>query len=139
MKLPQFAAAALAASFAASVVANDQRAQDAQQGTQQQAAAGASQHDADKLRKVQKQLSEKGHNVTTDGVWGPQTEQALKEFQQAQGMQATGELNQQTLAALGIDEGASAATGGTAGSNTTGTSGAAGSSGATTRGESTPR
>lgn len=122
MKVPQFAAAALAASFAASVIANEQRGQqDAQQGVQQQspsysqqAAAGNSQqHDADKVRKVQKQLSEKGHDVSADGIWGPQTEQALKDFQQAQGIEASGELNEQTLSALGIDDaqGATAATG----------------------------
>jgi peptidoglycan hydrolase-like protein with peptidoglycan-binding domain len=37
-------------------------------------------------------------------MWGPQTEQALKDFQQAQGMEATGELNEETLSALEIDD-----------------------------------
>jgi peptidoglycan hydrolase-like protein with peptidoglycan-binding domain len=135
MNVPQFAAAALAASFAASVIANEQRGQDSQQqdmqqqssSYSQQSAAGATQHDAEQVRKVQQQLSEKGHDVTADGVWGSQTEQALKDFQQAQGIEATGELNPQTLAALGIDE-AQAATGATGTPGATGTSGDASSS-----------
>lgn len=120
-KLPQFAAAAAAVSFAFAAVANEAQQQSSQGASQssssysQDASAGASaQHDAEKVRKVQEQLSDKGHDVSADGIWGPETEQALKDFQQAQGMEATGELNQQTLSALGVDEaqaGAGAATG----------------------------
>jgi len=46
---------------------------------------------------------------------GPKTQAALKEFQQSKGIQASGELNKETLAALGVSgevTSGSAATGG---------------------------
>ena len=33
---------------------------------------------------------------------GPETEQAIKQFQEKQGLQQTGQLDEQTLSALGI-------------------------------------
>jgi peptidoglycan hydrolase-like protein with peptidoglycan-binding domain len=44
---------------------------------------------------------------------GPKTQAALKEFQQQNGMQPTGQIDEQTLAALDIDQSGSSATGGT--------------------------
>jgi peptidoglycan hydrolase-like protein with peptidoglycan-binding domain len=38
-----------------------------------------------------------------DGVWGPKTESALRNFQTQSGLDATGELNEATARALGID------------------------------------
>jgi peptidoglycan hydrolase-like protein with peptidoglycan-binding domain len=38
-----------------------------------------------------------------DGVWGPKTESALRNFQTQTGLEATGELNESTARALGID------------------------------------
>lgn len=38
-----------------------------------------------------------------DGVWGPKTESALRNFQTQSGLDATGELNGPTAKALGID------------------------------------
>jgi peptidoglycan hydrolase-like protein with peptidoglycan-binding domain len=38
-----------------------------------------------------------------DGVWGPKTESALRNFQTQSGLDATGELNDSTARALGID------------------------------------
>jgi peptidoglycan hydrolase-like protein with peptidoglycan-binding domain len=38
-----------------------------------------------------------------DGVLGAPAREALKRYQQAENLEATGELNPQTLAALGID------------------------------------
>ncbi|HET8748111.1 MAG TPA: peptidoglycan-binding domain-containing protein, partial [Ramlibacter sp.] len=63
---------------------------------------------------VQEKLSAAGHEVQPDGIMGPKTQAALKEFQQKQGLQASGQLDQQTLAALGVSEGASASTGSSA-------------------------
>lgn len=113
MKLPHLVMAA-AVSFAAGAIADEAKTQE--QGMQQQSSAqgaGAQQqHDADTLRQVQQQLSEKGFDPgAADGVWGPQTESALKGFQQAQGIEPSGQLDQQTLSALGVD---GAAAGGTA-------------------------
>jgi peptidoglycan hydrolase-like protein with peptidoglycan-binding domain len=38
-----------------------------------------------------------------DGVWGPKTESALRNFQTQSGLDATGQLNQATAQALGIE------------------------------------
>ena len=64
------------------------------------------------IKQAQEKLSSKGHDVQADGVLGPKTQAALKEFQQKEGIQASGRLDQETLAALGVDE-ASAGTGST--------------------------
>jgi len=45
---------------------------------------------------------------------GPQTQKAVKEFQTSKGLNASGQLDQQTIAALGVSGGDSAATGGSA-------------------------
>jgi peptidoglycan hydrolase-like protein with peptidoglycan-binding domain len=81
---------------------------------QPSAAAGASQpmgqqHDQQTIRKVQEKLSEKGHQVQVDGMMGPETQQALREFQKKEGIQETGQLDQQTLSALGVEETGAAA------------------------------
>ena len=79
------------------------------------------------VTQVQEQLQQEGYAVgAIDGMWGPRTQQGVLEFQQAEGLEATGQLNEETLAALGIPADA-AATGGTA----SGTSGAAAGSGDT--------
>ena len=38
---------------------------------------------------------------------GPKTQAALKEFQESKGLQASGELDQKTMAALGVSSSAS--------------------------------
>lgn len=73
-------------------------------------AGGQQMHDQETVRKVQEKLNEEGYSVgPTDGVWGPQTQQALTQFQQAEGIEATGQLDEQTMSALGIEEEAGAA------------------------------
>lgn len=57
-----------------------------------------------------------------DGKMGPKTQAALKEFQQQQGLQATGRLDAQTLAALGMGEGQSSSTGSSSSSQPQGSS-----------------
>ena len=59
------------------------------------------------LENVQQQLQQQGYykNAKVDGVWGPQTRQAVLSFQQAKGLQTTGQLDQQTLNALGMSQG----------------------------------
>ena len=52
---------------------------------------------------AQKQLKEAGYNPgPLDGMWGGKTESALKKFQQARGLQITGELDENTKFALGL-------------------------------------
>lgn len=59
----------------------------------------------DQIEQLQQALNEKGFDAgEVDGVWGPQTRTALRNFQQEQGMQGAGEqLDSQTLQALGLD------------------------------------
>ena len=59
------------------------------------------------LHNVQQQLQHQGYykNAKVDGRWGPETRQAVERFQQAKGLPATGELDQQTLSALGVHQG----------------------------------
>jgi peptidoglycan hydrolase-like protein with peptidoglycan-binding domain len=64
---------------------------------------GAQALSSDQVRQVQQALKDKGHDVgAIDGQWGPKTQNALKEYQQAQGMSASGELDSQTLSSLGV-------------------------------------
>ncbi len=68
-----------------------------------QSAANLSQN---QIRQVQQALDQKGFKAgRTDGKLGPETKSALNQFQQKQGLQATGQPDQQTLAALGINGG----------------------------------
>ena len=57
--------------------------------------------DNSQVSQIQQALNEKGFNVgTVDGQMGAKTKAALKQFQQAQGLQPSGKVDQQTLAAL---------------------------------------
>ncbi|HEV8142329.1 MAG TPA: peptidoglycan-binding domain-containing protein, partial [Methylomirabilota bacterium] len=56
------------------------------------------------VKAAQQALKEKGHNPgSVDGRMGPKTQQALRDFQNAQGIQATGELDAKTMVSLGIE------------------------------------
>ena len=59
------------------------------------------------LEDAQQQLQQQGFYRAgkVDGRWGPQTRQAVLSFQQSKGLQATGQLDQQTLDALGVKGG----------------------------------
>jgi peptidoglycan hydrolase-like protein with peptidoglycan-binding domain len=62
-------------------------------------------YDASVVRNVQQALQDKGFDVgSIDGVMGPRTEAALREFQQRQGLKGSGQLDQETLAALNVDK-----------------------------------
>ena len=64
----------------------------------------------DEIRQVQQALDQKGFKAgQADGVLGPETKNAIKEFQQKQGFNATGELDSQTMSALGVSTSGQAA------------------------------
>lgn len=59
--------------------------------------------DATTIRQVQQTLQSRGFRTgPIDGVMGPATQAALKRFQQSQNLETTGQLNRQTLVALGV-------------------------------------
>lgn len=57
------------------------------------------------IEKVQQKLKDEGFDPgPIDGIFGPQTHQALRTFQAEEGLQASGRLNRKTLEALGIEQ-----------------------------------
>ena len=58
----------------------------------------------DQIEQVQRALNQKGFKAgRADGKMGPQTESAVRSFQQQQKLEASGQINQQTLVALGLN------------------------------------
>ena len=58
----------------------------------------------DAIRAIQTALDESGFKVgRIDGLWGPETDDAVRKFQQSKQIQANGQLDQQTLSALGLN------------------------------------
>jgi len=57
------------------------------------------------IQSAQQKLQQDGFYKSgqVDGVMGPQTRQAVQRFQQAKGLPSSGQLDQQTLAALGVN------------------------------------
>ena len=53
--------------------------------------------------RLQQALNTHGADISADGEFGEKTQAALKDFQTAQGQEATGETNLATLNALGLD------------------------------------
>jgi peptidoglycan hydrolase-like protein with peptidoglycan-binding domain len=55
------------------------------------------------MQLVQQRLRQQGaYAGEVDGIWGPDSQAALERFQQMHGLQVTGQLNQATVATLGI-------------------------------------
>ena len=66
--------------------------------------AYSQQVNSDTVREVQRALQSKGHDAgPIDGVYGPRTAAALRDFQRAQGLGESGRMDAQTLAGLGVD------------------------------------
>jgi peptidoglycan hydrolase-like protein with peptidoglycan-binding domain len=64
----------------------------------------------DSIRQVQQALQKKGFDPgPVDGLFGPKTKEAVRNFQDRYGMNASGDIDNQTLFALGIPELAGAA------------------------------
>jgi len=62
------------------------------------------------VRQVQQKLDDMGyHPGAKDGVMGMKTETALRNFQRDKGTNATGELDDQMLSALGLRTGSATA------------------------------
>lgn len=75
----------------------------ASNGQQQQSIQPSSLNKQD-LREIQRNLNRSGFKVgRADGIWGRKTEHALRGFQQSKNLPGNGQLNEQTLSALGVD------------------------------------
>lgn len=126
--LPSVLAAALAAGSAYAAGTGEQSGmqQTDMGGQQQQQAAGTQEqgydparvgvggvaadrsaqitNNTDAVTQIQQALQQEGHDVAVDGIWGPNTEQALRDFQEQQGIaEPDGRPGEETLQALDID------------------------------------
>ncbi len=54
-------------------------------------------------RLVQQRLNRRSKDINTDGVWGPETETALRLLQMSRDLPVTGRLDQATLEELGLN------------------------------------
>jgi peptidoglycan hydrolase-like protein with peptidoglycan-binding domain len=98
-----------AGAFAVAPAMAQQGGQQGQQTlTQEQAEGSGTQLEISPatVRQVQQALNQKGYDVgNVDGNWGQETSSAVQNFQQAQGLEPTGNLNMRTLSALGVQLG----------------------------------
>ncbi len=58
---------------------------------------------AEQIKDMQQRLNKQGFSAGhVDGIWGPDTSAAVMHFQERNGLQPTGQLDQKTRAALGV-------------------------------------
>lgn len=57
------------------------------------------------IQSIQTSLRNQGFNVNADGVWGPETASALRQFQQNNDLDASGALDMDTQSALNLNIG----------------------------------
>jgi peptidoglycan hydrolase-like protein with peptidoglycan-binding domain len=94
------------------MAAGDQKQKQEPQAQSGQSAQAQSQS-PELVKQAQEKLSAAGHDAgAADGKMGPKTQAALKEFQQSKGLQASGQLDQKTVAALGVSSGGSSSSAG---------------------------
>jgi peptidoglycan hydrolase-like protein with peptidoglycan-binding domain len=80
-----------------------QKAAESQMNTRSQ--TGQMQLSSSEVKSIQEKLKSEGfHSGPADGKFGPETKAALEQFQKKNGLSATGEPDQKTLMALGINE-----------------------------------
>jgi sporulation protein YlmC with PRC-barrel domain len=73
-------------------------------GDQKQQPISASQLNSSQIRKIQQELNKEGFDAgQVDGNWNSQTQTAIRNFQQSKGLNATGQLDEQTIDELGLD------------------------------------
>jgi peptidoglycan hydrolase-like protein with peptidoglycan-binding domain len=64
---------------------------------------------AEQVKAIQQALKDAGHDPgEVDGKMGPKTQAALRDYQQKEGLKATGRLDSETAAKLGVQAGADA-------------------------------
>jgi murein L,D-transpeptidase YcbB/YkuD len=81
-----------------------------QAATQQKGQKSQMSQSPELIKQAQEKLSAAGHDAgPADGIMGPRTQKALKDFQQAKNLEASGQLDQKTLSALGVSGDAASA------------------------------
>jgi peptidoglycan hydrolase-like protein with peptidoglycan-binding domain len=94
---PQAHTAAATSPSSAATTPNYNAGQASATGTQ------TSELSPDMIRKVQQNLRQAGlYKGRVDGVWGPRTEAAVRDYQQQHNLNASGQLDQQTLDAMNL-------------------------------------
>ena len=79
----------------------EQQAQPTQRATVSQVTRKRS---SEEIREAQRALNKMGFDAgNVDGIWGPVTASAIRNFQQSQGIEATGQLNDRTMEQLGVN------------------------------------
>lgn len=56
----------------------------------------------EEMQKIQSALNQKGERVKVDGIWGPQTAEAVRDFQKKNGLRPSGQLDNETLQKLDV-------------------------------------
>jgi peptidoglycan hydrolase-like protein with peptidoglycan-binding domain len=127
MRPSQIIVAVTAALAAGAFAADDQlkqqpRTQSANEGSAHAQPRHAQSQPPELIRQVQQRLNSRGIKAgAVDGNWTLATQEGVKRFQAQQGMVPTGQLDQQTLKALGLQEQSSSA-----GSSSSGPAGGSG-------------
>jgi peptidoglycan hydrolase-like protein with peptidoglycan-binding domain len=85
---------------------------------------------AEQVKAVQQALKDKGHDPgDVDGKMGPKTQAALRDYQQKEGLKATGRLDTETAAKLGVQTKADAGSAGSPAASPSGSPSSSSSSG----------
>jgi len=99
-------------------------------GKSGRAAAGGN---AEQVKAVQQALKDKGHDPgEVDGKMGPKTQAALRDYQQKEGLKATGRVDGETASKLGVQ--AKADTSSSPAASPSGSSSSSGASGSSSTG-----
>lgn len=135
MKLNILVATIAAALSAGALAAGDSSPRQSQGAPGSHAQAQTQSQSPEVVKQAQQKLAQKGYEVgAADGQLGPRTQEGVKKFQEQQNLTATGRLDRQTLAALGVSAQGSPSrspeSGSTPGSSMGGNPGAGGSPGA---------
>ncbi len=56
------------------------------------------------IEEMQQALKDQGQDVQVDGMWGQETASALRQFQQEQNLEASGQIDMATIEALNLQE-----------------------------------
>lgn len=100
-----FAAGDQAATTSGSTPSDRAATSSQQQSAQATSTTSAEPSNPTLVRSAQQALKQKGYDVgSIDGQLGPSTEGALRQFQQKEGLPQSGNLDQETLSKLGVNE-----------------------------------